>query len=83
MNLHPHTEGSLRSISCVVFEQEKLDVTSNNGDTRVSSISEAAAPMGVPIPDYLAREVLKLTVRSAVELEAVWAQVRADSIVSL
>lgn len=32
-------------------------------------------PPDMPIPDYLAREVLKLTVHSAVELEAVWAQV--------
>lgn len=61
-------------------DQEKLEANSTNDDGRVSSISETGglvAPAGVPIPDYLAREVLKLTFRSAVELEAVWAQVRA------
>lgn len=78
LHLHQHTESCLRSISRIAYEQEKLEVTSNNGDTRISSVSETAAPIGVPIPDYLAREVLKLTVRSAVELEAVWAQVRVD-----
>lgn len=61
-------------------DQEKLETNSNNSDDPVSSISETgglAAPAGVAIPDYLAREVLKLTFRSAVELEAVWAQVGA------
>lgn len=59
--------------------------SSNNEDGRMSSISmgrysNATVPMDVTIPDYLAREVLKLTVNSAEELEAVWSQVCCEGV---
>lgn len=50
------------------------DKEGSNGRFSSISMGSAATPPS-DLPDYLAREVLKLTVRSAVELEAVWAQV--------
>lgn len=49
---------------------------SGNGRASTVSMGSGAPPAG-ELPDYLAKEVVKITVRSAVELEAVWTQVRA------